>query len=83
MAQGNELVLSTLRALDAAASTGADDDIAREVLVERLEVERDVYDSGWLHANLNVIDSPLQDVRLVFDLMPTESDADVAVLARG
>ena len=82
LAQGNELVLSTLRALAAAASTGADDDIAREVLVERLEVERDLYDSGWAHANLNVIASPLQHVRLVFDLMPTDTDDDVAVLAR-
>ena len=82
LAQGNELVLSTLSALAAATSTGADDDIAREVLVERLEVERDLYDSGWAHASLNVIASPLQHVRLVFDLMPTETDYDVAVLAR-
>jgi uncharacterized protein (DUF885 family) len=77
----NELVRSTLRALDGAAATTADEVIASEVLRERLEVERDVYDSGWLHANLNVIDSPLQSVRMVFDLMPTESDEDVAVLA--
>jgi hypothetical protein len=77
----NDLVLSTLRALDGAEATTADEVIAGDVLRERLEVERDVYDSGWLHANLNVIDSPLQAVRMVFDLMPTESDHDVAVLA--
>ena len=78
---GHGLVLSTLRALDDVEPTDADGDIALEVLRERLEVERDLYDSGWQHANLNVIDSPLQDVRQVFDLMPTESDDEVAVLA--
>jgi uncharacterized protein (DUF885 family) len=52
------------------------------VLIERLEVERDRYESGWLHAALNVIDSPVQNVRMVFDLMPTDTDDDVAVLAR-
>ena len=58
LAQGHELVLKTLSALAAATSSGADDDIARDVLVERLEVERDLYDSGWAHAGLNVIASP-------------------------
>ena len=72
----------TLQVLGAATSTGTGDDIARDVLTERLEVERDLYDSGWTHANLNVIASPVQDVRMVFDLMPTESDEDAAVIAR-
>ena len=81
LAAGHELVLGTLRALTGAQRNGAADDIAGDVLLERLEVQRDVYDSGWAHANLNVIDSPLQQVRMVFDLMPTASDSDVAVLA--
>ena len=42
----------------------------------------DIYDSGWAHANLNVIASPLQDVRLVFDLMPTDTDDDWSPIAR-
>jgi len=77
----HDLQLSTLRALADAEPTNADELIAREVLRERLEVDLDVYDSGWLHANLNVIDSSVQHVRMVFDLMPTESAEDVAVLA--
>ena len=81
LADANELVTSTLKSLAAATSTGVDDDIARDVLVERLEVERDLYDSGWAHANLNVVASPLQHVRMAFDLMPTESDDDAAVIA--
>jgi uncharacterized protein (DUF885 family) len=75
------LVLRTLRALDDAEPATTAEEIAGQVLRERLEVERDVHDSGWLHADLNVIDSPLQGVRQIFDLMPTESDGDVAVLA--
>src|SRR4051812_6442017 len=82
LADANELVLRTLRAVQAAPSTGTDDDIARDVLVERLEVARDLYDSGWAHAALNVIASPVQDVRMVFDLMPTETDDEVEILAR-
>lgn len=82
LAAGNELVLRTLTALLAAPSTGTDDDIARDVLVERLEVERDLYESGWAHATLNVLASPLQDIRMVFDLMPTETDEDVEHIAR-
>jgi uncharacterized protein (DUF885 family) len=82
LANQHELVIGTLGALNAAKSTGTDDDIARAVLVERLEVERDKYESGWTHAELNVIASAVQDVRLVFDLMPTESDEEIAVLAR-
>src|SRR6478736_4930276 len=82
LAEANELVLRTLRDVQAAPSTGTDDDIARDVLVERLEVARDLYDSGWAHAALNVIASPVQDVRMVFDLMPTETDDEVEILAR-
>ncbi|HZM65602.1 MAG TPA: DUF885 domain-containing protein [Nakamurella sp.] len=82
LAEGNRLVTRTLAALVAAESGGAQDDVARSVLAERLEVERDLYDSGWAHAALNVIASPLQEIRLVFDLMPNESDDDVAVLTR-
>ena len=36
-----------------------------------------IYESGWSHAKLNVIASPVQNVRMVFDLMPTESDDEV------
>ena len=45
-------------------------------------MDRDRYDSGWAHGNLNVIASPVQEVRMVFDLMQTDTDDDVAVIAR-
>jgi uncharacterized protein (DUF885 family) len=81
LAEMDRLDAETLRALTAAASTGPDDELAREVLVERLQVQRDLYDSGWAHGNLNVIDCPVQMVRMVFDLMPTATDDDVAAMA--
>ncbi|HEY4993077.1 MAG TPA: DUF885 domain-containing protein, partial [Nakamurella sp.] len=82
LADGHELVTRTLAAITAAESMGPADDIARDVLVERLEVERDLYESGWAHATLNVIASPLQYLRMVFDLMPTGTDEDAAAMAR-
>ncbi|MGS0686965.1 DUF885 domain-containing protein [Nakamurella sp. GG22] len=81
LAELAQLDRDTLAALESAPSEGPDDDLARDVLVERLQVQLDVFDSGWLHAALNVIDSPIQMVRLVFDLMPTDTDEQVAVLA--
>ncbi len=81
LAEVAQLDRDTLAALESATSEGPDDDLARDVLVERLQIQLDVFDSGWLHASLNVIDSPIQMVRMVFDLMPTDTDEQVAVLA--
>ncbi len=78
----HELNVSTARRLAELPSTGPDDDIAREVLAERLEVGQERYLSCWAHADLNVLASPLQSVREVFDLMPTGTVADVEVIAR-
>ncbi len=81
LAEVDGLDRRTLAALTAAPSTGPADDLAREVLTERLEVQRDLYDSGWAHGNLNVIDCAVQMVRMVFDLMPTATDDDAAAIA--
>ena len=82
LAELQKLRVSTSEAVRAAVSTGADDEIARDAIAERLSVQSDLYESGWAHADVNVIASPLQNVRMVFDVMPTDSDDDVAVLAR-
>src|SRR5690606_11947843 len=69
----------TLRALDAAAERAGHDGAAPldEVDVvtlaamrERLGLEIELHDSHELHASLNIIASPAQDLREVFDLMP-------------
>ena len=76
-----ELARRTVAEIGAAPSTGEADEVAREAIVERLALELDKFDSGWAHAQLNVIDSPLQHVRMVFDVMPTATDDDWAAVA--
>ena len=78
----HELTLRAERDLAAADAGGAQDDATRLIVGERLGVWREKYESGWDQANLNVIESPLQHVRMVFDVMPTESDEDWAAIAR-
>ena len=81
LARLNELVESTVAALTAAASEGPPDDLARAIILERLVLDADRYRSGWAHANLNVIESPLQHVRMIFDLMPTDSALEQTTFA--
>lgn len=82
LAARHELVSETVAALVSARSSGRPDDVARDVMLERLRLEIDRYESGWAHANLNVIASPVQMVRMVFDLMPTGTPAELRTFAR-
>ena len=77
----DELVRRSLGAAEQAAAADARDEISRDILTERLRLERDKFDTGWTHAQLNVIDSPLQNVRMLFDMMPTESAEDWQAIA--
>ena len=76
------LVRDTLAAAQAAPVHADAERLARDVLVERLLLDLDRFDAGDLHSSLNVIASPVQDVRQLFDLLPTGSDDDAADLAR-
>ncbi len=81
LAEAYRINVAARAALQKAAPTGERDELALEVAVDRLDVEVDRYESGWSHANLNVIDSPLQAVRMMFDLMPTESETERETVA--
>ncbi len=72
---------AALRALAAAASEGDRDRIAADVLREALETNIELYDAGEHLRDLNVIASPIQAVRMCFDMMPTETEADWDVIA--
>jgi uncharacterized protein (DUF885 family) len=72
---------AALRALAAAASEGDRDRIAADVLREALETNVELYDAGEHLRDLNVIASPVQAVRMCFDMMPTETEADWDVIA--
>ncbi len=81
LAAVDELLAAALHGASTAGPHGPGDETARRVLVERLGVERDRFASGWAHANLNVIESPLQMVRMVFDIMPTATAEDWSTYA--
>jgi uncharacterized protein (DUF885 family) len=77
----NEHNRATLRALTAAPGEGERDRVGADVLREALETSIELYDAGEHLRELNVIASPVQAVRMVFDMMPTETEADWEVIA--
>jgi uncharacterized protein (DUF885 family) len=78
----SELRRRTLTALDALQPADATDRITLAALREELAAAEDVRDAGDEDSALNVIASPLQNVRDVFDLNPTASIADWETIAR-
>ncbi|MGO0604022.1 DUF885 domain-containing protein [Brevibacterium linens] len=75
----NDVTVRTLARLDEAADGSDLDDVdlvTIDAMRDRLGVDRDYFAAGIKHASLNVIESPLQQVRDAFDLMPTETTAD-------
>lgn len=77
-----ELSAKALRDITSQDPADDSDRVARAVFEERTRAALDVYDAGLLVADLNVIASPAQDTRLVFDLMPTDTPDDWAVMAK-
>jgi uncharacterized protein (DUF885 family) len=53
---------------------------AKAVFLERVGLDLEVHDAGLHAASLNVIESPPQILRMVFDLMPAETPDDWAVI---
>ncbi|MGN6678268.1 MAG: DUF885 domain-containing protein [Streptosporangiaceae bacterium] len=64
---------ATIAELEKAAA-GDGEDSARKAMLERLAIGCELYESGALSSELNVIASRLQGVREVFDLMPVDSE---------
>lgn len=58
------------------------DAVTLAAMTDRLQLAVDLAESGWGLADLNNIASPAQSVRMVFDLMPQNSDEDWAAIAR-
>jgi uncharacterized protein (DUF885 family) len=72
-AERAELIARTLRAVDRLEPVDEGERDAKAVLVERLRIEREIYDMGLVESALNVQTSPAKQVRQVFNLMPTGS----------
>jgi uncharacterized protein (DUF885 family) len=71
----------TLDVLLAAPIVDAVDAVTQADLAAELRLGIDSHEAGEHLRNLNVIASPPQEIRDVFDLMPTESEHDWAVIA--
>lgn len=66
-------------ALDALDGLEPEDDVdavTLDAMRERLGLELEIHESGWGLAELNNIESPAQQIRAIFDLMPTATTTD-------
>jgi uncharacterized protein (DUF885 family) len=81
LAAQSELRRRTQVALAAVTPADATDRVTIAAATERLDVAEETHELGLDEADLNNIASPIQGVRMVFDLMATESAEDWAVIA--
>jgi uncharacterized protein (DUF885 family) len=63
----------TLAALDGLEPADDVDAVTLDAMRERLGLKLEIHASGWDLAVLNNIASPAQDIRSIFDLMPTDT----------
>ncbi|MCZ2804600.1 DUF885 domain-containing protein [Modestobacter sp. VKM Ac-2983] len=77
-----ELLRRTIAEVERIEPVDRRDAVARSAMLERLGAELALRDAGWTQAALNSMESPLQDFRTPFDLMPTETEDDWATVAR-
>jgi uncharacterized protein (DUF885 family) len=71
---------AALRELAGVAPVDDVDRVTIAAMRERLGVAIELHDAGLDLGELNVVASPLQSMRDVFDLMPTDTDDDWAVI---
>ncbi|MGI8881337.1 MAG: DUF885 domain-containing protein, partial [Jatrophihabitans sp.] len=80
-----DVARTALRDLEASAAEGgldAEDRVTVAAMKERLGLQLEMYDSGETERDLNVIASPVQEVRLVFDMMKTDTADDWSTIAQ-
>jgi len=77
----SELRKRTLKALDSSTAADEIDRVTLAAMTERLGLAEETYAAGLDEMCLNVLASPLQAIRDVFDLMPTETEANWATIA--
>ncbi|HEX7304459.1 DUF885 domain-containing protein [Lentzea sp.] len=77
-----ELRARTLREMATAPAADEGEELAREVFQERVGTELDLHEAGLDEACVNTINSPIQDIRITFDLMSSETTGDWEKIAR-
>ncbi len=76
-----QLARTTLTRLDALRPVDDIDRVTVAALRERLGVQLEIAEAGYERMDVNIIASPLQACREIFDLMPTETDEQWATIA--
>ena len=79
--RGVEATRRTLAALEAAQPVDLIDEVTQTDLGSELRLSLEQHDARWQLRDLNVIESPTQSIRQAFDLMPTATAEDWAVIA--
>ncbi|MFN3706884.1 DUF885 domain-containing protein [Microcella sp.] len=73
---------ATIAKLEAAEPVDDTDRVTKTDLLAELTLEIELGDAGWEARDLNVLASPAQGIREIYDLMPTGSDDDWAIIAK-
>ena len=68
------LARETVAALEAAEPENERDRIAKDVMLDDLRTDLDIYDAGEHLRNLRVLGSPFQSLRMTFDLLPRDTE---------
>ena len=82
IAEHDDDARATLAALQAAEPADEVDEVTKRELVDRLRLRLEKAEARLPLRDLNVIDSPVQNIRQAFDLMPRHDPADWSVIAR-
>jgi uncharacterized protein (DUF885 family) len=77
-----ELTATALGDIEAAEASTDAERAAKAVFAERSGIYLELHEAGLFQADLNVIESPPQQVRMVFDLMDTDTAADWELIAK-
>ena len=71
-----ELDRSTLAELKVAEPENDRDRLARDVMAEEIEIGLEAYESGEQYRGMNILHSPFQSARQIFDLMARDTKED-------
>jgi len=80
-AKALEAARTTLAALEATEPLDEIDEVTKVDLARHLQLSIDQEEAGLARRNLNNLASPVQDLRDIFDLVPTETEEDWAHIA--
>lgn len=76
VAAQSELDRSTLAELKVAEPENDRDRLARDVMAEEIEIGLEAYESGEQYRGMNILHSPFQSARQIFDLMARDKKED-------